>query len=86
MVVVHEENIDLEDSKIRMTLDEGDIAHQATKDLAGIMEQTPELLLLVEQQIHPNRSYVDIKKDVCWLSTMGYVMKVKSGEQIMLRK
>ena len=40
MVVVHEENIDLEDSKIRMTLDEGDIARQATKDLAGIMEQT----------------------------------------------
>ena len=45
MVVVHEENIDLEDSKIRMTLDEGDIARQATKDLAGIMEQTPGVVV-----------------------------------------
>ena len=45
MVVVHEENIDLEDSKIRMTLDEGDIARQATKDLAGVMEQTPGVVV-----------------------------------------
>ena len=41
MIVVHEENMDLEDSKVRMTLDETDIARQASKDLAEVMEQTP---------------------------------------------
>jgi iron complex outermembrane recepter protein len=41
MVVVHEENMDLEDSKVRMTLDETEISRQASKDLAEVMEQTP---------------------------------------------
>mgnify|MGYP001237050019 CR=1 FL=1 len=45
MIVVHEENIDLEDSKIRMTLDEKDIARQATQDLASVMEQTPGVVV-----------------------------------------